>query len=390
VNRPIASAAACLCLAWLLPSPATVRADDDGRWLLGADSFFYSDSDNVLVWTSQALAKRQLDRDGSEVSARAVVDVVSAASVDVVSHATTGFDEVRLEGNLAAALRFGELLPALHYRVSREPDYESHGFGGGLSARLGSADSVGSVDYTVTLDTVGRTDTPRALFSEHLQSHAAEVGLSQNLDQRTVLRGAYTMTLQQGYLEKPYRFVPIFARADVLQAQSDGVELGLHSFERYYSVGRPAESVPDSRLRHALGLRLLRYLDSIDGSLRLDYRFYIDDWLLQAHTLEAALQQPLGEDLELAVFVRGYGQSGASFWERVYVVDDAETLPRHRTLDRKLSPYGSLTTGARMELRLGPLDGYLDLRAMATHFFDYLLLSDRIALISQLGVSWTP
>lgn len=315
---------------------------------------------------------------------------MSAASVDVVSHATARFDELRWEANLAASQRFGELLPALHYRISREPDYDSQSFGGGLQLRLGGADTVASVDYTATLDTVGRTDTPDALFAEDLDSHALELGLTQNLGVRSVFRFAYTATLQQGYMEKPYRFVPIFTRDDLLRARTDGVSLGLDTFDQYYSGGRPAESVPDDRLRHALGVRWLRYIDSIDGSLRLDYRFYIDDWMLQAHTVEGGLYQPVTPGLMLEIFGRAYFQTGASFWQRVYVIDEPDTLPRYRTLDRKLSPYWAVTAGARAELTLGPVQTYLELSAMTTHFMDYLLLKDRLALLAQLGVEWRP
>lgn len=357
---------------------------------MGADTMLYSDTDNVIVWTTQLGAAHALDDDGSALSVSGVVDVVSAASVDVVSHATPRFDEVRWEANLAGSQRVGELLPALHYRISREPDYDSQSFGGGLEARLGGADTVGRVDYTLTLDTVGRTDTSDSVFAEALTSHAAELGVTQNLDTRTVLRGVYTMTLQRGYMEKPYRFVPIFTAADLLSARSDGVRLDLGTFGNYHSAGRPAESVPDERVRHALGLRLLRYIEPVDGSVRVDYRFYLDDWLVQAHTLEASLTQPLGEHLILDLFTRGYFQMGASFWERVYVVEDPESLPRYRTLDRKLSPYWSATAGGRLELAVGAIETYAEVSAMSTHFMDYLLLDDRIALLAQLGLEWTP
>ena len=64
---------------------------------LSFDTLFYSDNDNVLVVSPQVAAHRALDDAGGEASARVAVDIISAASVDVVSQATSGFTEVRKE-----------------------------------------------------------------------------------------------------------------------------------------------------------------------------------------------------------------------------------------------------------------------------------------------------
>ena len=105
------------------------------------DTMLYHDSDHVDVISPQLAAGAALDDDGGSVSATVAVDVVTAASVDVVSEATPGFTEVREEGDLRVAKRVGGWLPGAHYRYSREPDYLSHGGGLSFESRLGSADT---------------------------------------------------------------------------------------------------------------------------------------------------------------------------------------------------------------------------------------------------------
>ncbi len=379
---------------WLLlvlgaGATATTAAHAEAPWTLSSDTLVYSDTDNVMVLSSQLGLTRALDEDGSAVSARAVVDVVSAASVDVVSQASTRFAEVRGEADLAAAARLFDALWSLDYRGSTEPDYLSHGFGAGSQVRLGSPDTVLGAHYQVTFDTVGRSGTDFTTWSRALTGHELDLSLSQTLGPQTVVRGVYTLTVQDGYLEKPYRFVPLFDEASLSRARADGVKLDLDSFDDYRLSSRPPEEVPDLRVRHALAARALRYLSAIDGSLRADYRFYFDDWRMTSHTLELSLWSELGSGFGVELFGRGYRQSAVSFYERIYRVANAAEIPRLRTADRKLSPYHALTGGVRVRLRIEPIVAYLENSVMGTWFTDYLLLDSELALVGQGGLAWS-
>ena len=128
------------------------------------DTMLYHDSDHVDVISPQVAAAAALDDEGGSVSATAVVDVVTAASVDVVTEATPGFTEVREEGDLRVAKRVGTWLPGARYRYSHEPDYVSHGGGLSFEERLGGADTTLTGSLDLTHDTVGRHGTERASF----------------------------------------------------------------------------------------------------------------------------------------------------------------------------------------------------------------------------------
>ena len=374
-----------IALAVLL-TPGAAAADPEVT--LSGDTLFYSDDDHVIVVSPQAAAKVALDRDGSEAGVHAVIDVVSAASVDVVSQATPGFTETRVELGAHGAHRIGRWLPGLALRWSEEPDYRSLGGRAGADVRL-SGDTTASASYDASIDTVGRTGTAYADWSASLQTHAGELGITQNLDRRTRVRAVATVAVQDGYLEKPYRYVPLFDMAGVDRAAADGVDLDLHSFDAYRLPERPPEQVPDRRLRAALFARALRWLGRA-GAGRADYRLYVDDWGMTAHTVELGLAVPLPAGVTVELRQRAHLQTAVDFWQRVYVVDDAGTLPRYRTLDRELSGYLASTTSAGATWRHGAVVAYGEAGVMLTRFDDFLLLDRRLAVIAQLGARWSP
>jgi len=360
---------ASLLVSLLVAPPLAARADP---WQLALDTLLYSDDDNVIVITPQAAVRYRFDQDGSEVWAAGAIDAISAASVDVVSHATNGFDEVRYEANLGAAWAFGDFVPSLSYRGSYEPDYVSNGGRVGLTVDLAGGDSTVSGGYGFAYDTVGRVGTPGDNFSERLLTHSADIGLTQVLSPTTLIRGVYTLTAQDGYMEKPYRYVPLFDQAGIDAAEADGVRLDLDSFDAYRLALRPPEEVPDTRYRHAFAARFMHFLEESRVALRLDYQFYFDDWGVTAHILEPALHFGLSDEVRLETSLRGYVQSQASFWERTYVVDASAPIPRYRSVDRDLSGYVTGSVNARVEWAPEPFTLYVDAMVAYTRYFEFL------------------
>jgi hypothetical protein len=381
-GRTARSIAIALGLAWI--GAATARADGD--WLLGLDTMIYDDTDNVTAVTPRLSVAHRLDDDGGRVGAYALVDAVSAASVDVISHATDSYVEGRTEAGFDLAKAFGDHLPSASYRFSIEPDYTSNGVVLGWQSRLGTPDSVLRADYGLTYDVVGRSGSSWQSFSRELFTHNANVTFTQTLGPETVLRGVYSLTVQQGYLEKPYRMVPMFGAATLANAP----RITLSNFDQYQLPARPPEEVPDVRVGHAIGLRLLQSIDDLRGSIRVDYQLYFDDWSLTAHTAEVALTATVADGIRLVPYGRFYLQTAASFFRREYIVDAAGQIPQYRTLDRDLGSYHSITGGGRLEWTSGEWGGYLDGALMWTHYDDFLLLDDRVAAMGQVGLRWSP
>lgn len=368
----------------LLGHLAEARADEPNA--LSFDTLVYSDTDNVLVVSPQVAARRALDDEGGEATARAVVDVISAASVDVVTQATPGFTEVRREADLAASYRVGSLLPGLRYRYSDEPDYRSHGFGGTLARDFADHDTTIAVGYDVSLDTVGRSGTAFSDWSRDLTTHTAEVSWTQNLGPRTIGRLAYSLVVQDGYLEKPYRYVPLFDPGTLAELDADGMTLDRDNFSSYRLPERPPEEVPDRRVRHAVALRGLRFVPGL-GALQGDYRFYVDSWGMQAHTADATIRIPAGR-FRIDVEDRLHWQGPVDFWRRAYTIEGAGEVPRWRTVDRDLGGYLQDSLLVRGQVQLGAFEIYGLGGGMVTRFRDYLFLDWRLALIAEAGLRW--
>ena len=105
------------------PPPATHVFPLNVR--VGTDFAGYADSDHVFVVTPSLAGHVENPTAGWSVDGSYRVDVVSAASVDIVSTASRNYTEVRQAGTLAADYRPNTWGGAVNGSVSSEPDYLS-------------------------------------------------------------------------------------------------------------------------------------------------------------------------------------------------------------------------------------------------------------------------
>jgi hypothetical protein len=187
-------------------------------------------------------------------------------------------------------------------------------------------------------------------------------------------------------MEKPYRYVPLFDSAALADLGRSGMSLGPDQVDAYRLPERPPEEVPDRRVRHALSARGVRFIPDI-GAVQLDYRYYIDSWGVQAHTLDAALKVPLG-GFRLDIEDRLHYQTDADFWSRIYTVDGDGRIPTWRSLDRELGSYVQDTLFVRLQRPFGDFLVYAMGGSMITRFRDFLYLDWRFALVSEAGLRW--
>ncbi len=377
-----------LLLIATLAQSASASAEPADETQVTSDYLVYVDSDNVSVLSPQIGVRHPIDEDGGEVSARVVLDAITAASVDVISNATYRFSELRTEVEVGVSKEVAGVLPSISYRVSSEPDYVSHSFSTGLSKTFAGGDATASVNYSGIFDRVGRVGTSSSVFSESLQTHAASVSLTQVLDPKTLVRGTYSLTAQSGYMEKPYRSVPIFDSGLLQLAEANGVTLGLDNFDDYRLAFKPSEEVPNARYRHAAAARVLRFVDAVGASVRGDYRFYGDSWGMFAHTAELALAKSLPRRFQLDTWARAHYQGGVDFWRKTYSVSDPNAMPSLRTTDKSLSPYWQATAGIRAGKAWGSWQAYVQLAGMYTGFLEHLFIDRRFAIVSQGGLRW--
>ncbi len=103
---------------------------------------------------------------------------------------------------------------------------------------------------------------------------------------------------------------------------------------------------PDSRQSWGITGRSRYYLKAMHAALNADYRFYSDDWGIEAHTLELAWQQEFGDQVRLVPSVRYYSQSQADF----YVDSDSVLNQGEQSSDFRLAPFGALSYGLSLIL----------------------------------------
>ena len=101
-------------------------------------------------------------------------------------------------------------------------------------------------------------------------------------------------------------------------------------------------------------LNLKRYdprhrFDRIGGSLSGDYRFYVDDWGITAHTFDVAWHQTLSEWLRVTPSIRYYSQGQADFYAPFF-----NGLPANgfATSDYRMAAFGAFSFRVKAEALL--------------------------------------
>src|SRR5206468_189317 len=114
---------------------------------------------------------------GWNVSGSYLVDVVSAASADIVSTASPRYEEVRHAGGLSAEYKPGDLGGAVYGSVSREPDYLAYTIGGSSTYDIFEKNASIILGYTYGHDIAGKNSTPFEVFSRPVDTNTFKLGL---------------------------------------------------------------------------------------------------------------------------------------------------------------------------------------------------------------------
>jgi hypothetical protein len=120
----------------------------------------YADTDHVFVETPSVSGTVSDPIKGWSVGGQYLVDVVSAASVDIVSTASRRWNEVRQEGGLQASYKPQALGAQASATISDEPDYLSLSAGGAITQDLANKNVTWLFGYAYGHDVAGRTGTP--------------------------------------------------------------------------------------------------------------------------------------------------------------------------------------------------------------------------------------
>jgi len=282
-----------------------------------ADASYHSYDGGGTEVTGPALLVRKGIGESVSLWGSYYKDAVSGASIDVVTTASPYKDKRNEYGVGIDYLRRNTTV-GFSYSDSKESDYLSDTFGLKVAHELFDAMTTVTLGYRVGHDTVMRNGTD---FRDYVDRYQYRLGLSQVLTRRFVMNLDYEGTLEDGYLNSPYRS----ARLN-----------GLLVPERY----------PRTRDSYALALRGVYGFSTEEGrllsSLRAGYRYFWDTWQIRAHTLEVAYQRYFGPRWTGEANLRYYSQFGASFYR-----DDFTQPEVYMARDKELSTFNSYGLGVK-------------------------------------------
>jgi hypothetical protein len=261
---------------------------------------------------------------GERVSAYAsyFVDNVSCASIDVVTTASP-FEEKRQEYGGGVDYLYRNTTLGVSVLRSNEPDFVSSTLGATVTHEIFEGLTTVSLGYSESHADISKAHTD---FSDHANRYQYKLGASQVVTKSLLMTLNYEATLEDGYLQSPYRSARL---------------LGLSVPEVY----------PRARDSYAVALGFIKGLGSNDGQLkssaRLRYRYFWDTWDIRAQTLEAGYGTRLDERWTVEPRLRHYRQSAASFY-----ADNFTTQMVYMARDRELSDFSNNALGVRASYQL--------------------------------------
>jgi hypothetical protein len=350
----------------------------------------YNDTTAVQVITPSFTGSISSPTAGWNVGANYLVDVVSAASPDVVATASRRFTDVRHVVGVTGGYKPGQYGAQLFGNYSEEHDYISRTIGIQGTGDFYEKQITPALGYSLSLDTIGRTGTDYDVFSHPFTTHEINASSTFVLSPLSVLVAGGAIALESGNQSKPYRYIPMF---------EPGVNVPVGASAEVVNAARlpakPLEMLPLDRQRFSLSAR---YVRRIGGSttLRLEERLYRDSWAVTASTTDLRYMIDTSPRLRVWPHVHLHAQTGANFYKRVYGAtinsDGSITLPQYRTTDRELSPLLGATGGGGVRYALTDPGSKVQLAVFGTgdalfnYYVNALFIKTRLAVYGTVGI----
>ncbi len=291
---------------------AAIEVDsENGLTTVGASPIILSE-----IAFDQDLKPLQFSIDQDQLVDDRVVHVLSSAS-----------PETRKQGNFKLGYQFDNAELDLLGGISLENDFESY-FGGlngrwDLNQKLTSLKAGFSYTDNYTAAIIDHDTSPyitktafkdqiifrggSEIFKGRQQSWAGTLGVTQILNKNALFDANFSYTHSSGFLENPYKLVTVIFIDPESLNNAQGIITG--------NVQSLQEQRPDSRNQWAISGKYIQYINPLKAALHLNYQFSIDDWGINAHSMEAQWVQPLWSGWTITPRMRYYSQSSAKFYQ---------------------------------------------------------------------------
>lgn len=271
------------------------------------------------------------------VTTHFLVDAITSASSSSGAENAEPFTENRYEAGGSYTHELANMRLGAQTRYSTESDYTSLFFGVRGELDVARKNATLGLGFGVSKDEISAgsaqgLNTPMieckpgdAQTDCELTSLSMFASASQILSKNAVAAITYDLSRLDGYQSNPYRMA-----------------LALD--------GTAPERHPTERLRQAIAASLRYHVPSTKTTFVGAYRYYRDNWKINAHTPELRIIQEVGHAAEASVRYRFHTQDAAFFYEDRYSTTDI-AVNRYISDDVKLDAF----TGHTFEAKLGIL-----------------------------------
>ena len=286
-----------------------------------ADVMYHGYNGGGLQVDGPSVLVRKAYKDKVSVWANYYVDMITSASIDVVTTASE-YSEQRDEQSVGIDYLTGKTFMGLSYTTSEESDYSSDSVRFGISQDFfGDLTTIG-VSYARGRDEVRRNGDET--FAEKTDRQNYRVDLTQILTRSLVVSLNYEGISDEGFLNNPYRQVRF---VDPREARGYAYQ---------------SELYPDTKTSSAFAVRGMYYLPW-RASLRAEYRNYSDSWGVSAWNVEMGYTHPFDFGLTLEARYRYYDQTSADFYSDLFPFANSQNFLAR---DKELASFANHSVGA--------------------------------------------
>ncbi|MGE0624883.1 MAG: DUF3570 domain-containing protein [Pseudomonadales bacterium] len=290
---------------------------------------------------------RKAYKDKFSVWANYYVDMITSASIDVVTTASE-YTEERKEYSVGLDYLHGKTSMGGSFTNSEESDYSANAARFSISQDFfGDLTNVG-ITYGRGWNEVRRNGDD--IFSEDATTQNYRLDISQIITKSFLVNLSYEGVTDEGYLNNPYRQVRYLDPSSA----------------RGYSY--QAEVYPRTRTSGAFAMRGMYYLP-YRASARAEFRTYSDTWGIDAWNVEFGYVHPLSDKLILEAKYRYYTQTAADFYSDLFPYADSQNFLGR---DKEISTYQSHTLGAGVSYEFNLGWGFLK-RGEVSLLVDYMM-----------------
>lgn len=306
-----------LLLAGALPGWTVVLPEER------SDAMYHRyDGGGVTVDGPSVLVRKNF-KEALSVSGNYYVDNVSSASIDVITSGASEYSEQRTEYSIGASYLYDKSILSGGYTNSDESDYQADTWYVDVSQDFfGDLTNI-TFGYSLGQDDVYQNGNKE--FAEDIDRHNFRVSISQIVTPNMIAGFNYELVTEEGFLNNPYRSYRYLT--DPLDPTA-----GFQFAQEVY---------PDTRSSDAAALRALYYLPwraTVGGN----YRYFTDDWGIDAHTAQATYTHVLFDHWTIDLKYRYYQQTSADFYSDLFIFPSQDEKD-WRARDKELSEFSNHT-----------------------------------------------